>query len=242
LAPREAAALQRQLARDVRPAGKPPAEPFLVAGCDASGSGRWARGDEMIVAGILVFRFPGWELVDHAHARGRAPFPYIPGLLSFREVPLYVAALRRLREKPALLLCDGQGIAHPRGLGLASHLGLLFDLPTIGVAKSRLIGRYRPPGRRRGCATQLHWGARVVGRVVRTRAGVKPLFISPGHRLGVDQAAALVLRLGAGYRLPEPTRLADIWVGQLRRHRRCPPPPPAGRAPQAAEGSSSSSW
>jgi deoxyribonuclease V len=229
LAPREAASLQRRLARHVRPEGSPPAEPFLVAGCDASGSGRWARGDEKIIAGVLVFRFPGWELVDQAHARGPAPFPYIPGLLSFREVPLYAAALGRLRRRPALLLCDGQGIAHPRGLGLASHLGLLFDLPTIGVAKSRLLGRYRRPGRRRGCATRLHLGKRIVGRVVRTRDGVKPLFVSPGHRIGVEEAAALVLRLGAGYRLPEPTRLADIWVGQLRRDPGSPPPGAPGR-------------
>ncbi len=228
LTPREAVALQRTLARRVRIRGRPPVEPYLVAGCDASGAGRWSRGDERITAGVLVFRIPGGELVDAAHVQRPSPFPYVPGLLSFREAPLYAEALRRLRHPPDLLLCDGQGIAHPRRLGLASHLGLLFDLPSIGVAKSRLIGEHREPGHHRGCAPRLRIEGEVVGRVVRTRDGVRPLYISPGHRIGVDEAARTVLRLTAGYRLPEPTRLADLWVGRLRRGESSEPPPAFG--------------
>ncbi len=217
LTPAEAIALQRELAGRVVARGPAPSTPLLVAGCDAAGSGRWARRDEQIVAGVIVLRFPGWEEVERAHVRRPSPFPYVPGLLSFREAPLYAEALERLRVRPDLLLCDGQGIAHPRGLGLAAHVGLLFDLPAIGVAKSRLVGEHRYPGARRGSSTRLMHEGRCVGRVLRTRDGVKPLYISPGHRIGIDEAVALVLAMATGYRLPEPTRRADIWVGQLRR-------------------------
>lgn len=226
LTPREAVRLQKELAQQVIRRGAAPREPLLVAGCDAAGRGRWARRDEEIIAGVLVLRIPGWELVDAAWARGPSPFPYIPGLLSFREAPLYLKAFHKLRLRPDILLCDGQGIAHPRGLGLASHLGLLLDLPTVGVAKSRLVGEHREPGRRRGCATRLLLDGHVVGRVLRTQDGVRPLYISPGHKIGVAEAVSLVLRLAPRYRLPEPTRLADIWVTQLRTEERSPPPQP----------------
>ncbi|MCK4303554.1 MAG: endonuclease V [Candidatus Eisenbacteria sp.] len=223
LTPRQAIALQRDLARQVSLGGKPPKKPFLVAGCDASGSGRWSRRDERLIAGVLVFRYPGFEIVDHVSVSRPSPFPYIPGLLSFREAPLYAEALQQLKVTPDLLLCDGQGIAHPRGLGLASHLGVLFDLPSIGVAKSRLVGKHREPGRSRGCSTRLLINGTVVGRVLRTRTGVRPLYISPGHRIGVEEAAEAVLAMATRYRLPEPTRAADIWVGQLRRGTKCAP-------------------
>lgn len=217
LAPSEAIALQKELSSRVAIGGSAPTPPFLVAGCDASATGRWVRRTEEIVAGVLVFQYPGWELVDCAHVKRPAPFPYVPGLLSFREVPLYVEALSKLRLRPDLLLCDGQGIAHPRRFGLAAHLGLLFDLPSIGVAKSRLIGQHTAPGWRRGSSRRLTHRGQLVGRVLRTRDRVKPLFVSPGHRMGIEAAAEAVLRLTAGYRLPEPTRRADIWVGAIRR-------------------------
>jgi len=217
LAPREAFALQRELATRVRIAGRAPRVPFLVAGCDAAGSGRWSRHDERITAGVIVFRFPGGEIVDRAWARGPSPFPYVPGLLSFREIPLYLEAFAKLAARPDLLVCDGQGIAHPRGFGLASHLGMLFDRPAIGAAKSRLVGTHREPGPRRGGSVRLVYEGREVGRVLRTQDGVKPLFISPGHRIGIAAAADLVLRLASQYRLPEPTRQADRWVRDLSR-------------------------
>lgn len=218
--PREAFALQREFAARVRAAGPGPRGPLLVAGCDAAGSGRWARRDERITAGVIVFRYPGGEIVERAWARGRAPFPYVPGLLSFREIPLYLEAFAQLTTRPDLLVCDGQGIAHPRRFGLASHLGVLFDLPSIGAAKSRLIGTHREPGRTRGSSVRLVHADEVVGRVLRTQDGVKPLFVSPGHRIGVAAATALVLRLAPRYRLPEPTRQADRWVGELARSAR----------------------
>jgi deoxyribonuclease V len=217
LSPTRAIALQRELAGRVIARGPAPQPPLLVAGCDATGSGRWSRHDEEIIAGVIVLRFPGWEEVERAWVRRPSPFPYVPGLLSFREAPLYAEALGRLRERPDLLLCDGQGIAHPRGLGLAAHVGLLFDLAAIGVAKSRLVGEHREPGAKRGSSTRLMYEHRCVGRVLRTRDGVKPLYVSPGHRIGIEEAAAVVLSMATGYRLPEPTRRADIWVGQLRR-------------------------
>lgn len=220
----EAFALQRALARHVCLSGDGPRAPFLVAGCDASGSGRWSRRDERITAAVIVLRYPGWERVASAWVQGPSPFPYVPGLLTFREGPLYQEAFARLPVRPDLLLCDGQGIAHPRGLGLAAHLGLLYDLPAIGVAKSRLVGSHRDPGVRRGCATRLEFKGREVGRVLRTRTGVRPLFVSPGHRLGIGAAARLVLRLAPRFRLPEPTRLADRWVGRLRHDPQTPPP------------------
>lgn len=142
-------------------------------------------------------------------------FPYIPGLLSFREAPAVIAAIEKLSVRPDLLMCDGQGIAHPRGLGLASHVGLLLDLPSIGVAKSRLCGSHRVPGANRRCRTQLAHNGRVVGAVVRTRTGVKPLWISVGHRMSLPDAIAWTLRCGRGVRLPEPTRRADQLVGRI---------------------------
>ncbi|MBM3316551.1 MAG: endonuclease V [Candidatus Eisenbacteria bacterium] len=217
LTPAEAFALQRELAALVRPIGDPPPLPCLVAGCDAAGGGRGSRLGDEIVAGVVVLRIPGFEIVDCAHAAAQARFPYIPGLLGFREGPAYLEAFARLRARPDLLLCDGQGIAHPRGLGLAAHLGVLFDLPSAGVAKSRLIGEHRDPGAQRGCSARLVHQGRCVGRVVRTRTGVRPLFVSPGHRLTVEAAARVVLSLATRFRLPEPTRLADRWVARLRR-------------------------
>lgn len=224
LTPAQVAEVQRALAARVSLQGPLPAAPFLVAGCDAAGVGRWARRDERIVAAILVFRWPRGELVDAAAVRVPSAFPYVPGLLSFREAPAYLEAWHALRARPDVLLCDGQGIAHPRGLGLAAHLGVRLEIPAIGVAKSRLVGCYREPGRRRGCATRLLLGRRVVGRVLRTQDGVRPLYVSPGHRCGVDEAAALVLRLAPRHRLPAPTRLADAWVARLRVQPDAPPP------------------
>jgi deoxyribonuclease V len=133
----------------------------------------------------------------------------VPGLLSFREIPVLLPAFRRLATRPDLLIVDGQGYAHPRRFGLACHLGVLFDLPTIGCAKSRLIGEHAPVGDTRGSSVDLMDDGELIGRVLRSRDGVKPLYVSVGHRIGLDAACDWLLRLGAGYRIPEPTRRAD---------------------------------
>jgi deoxyribonuclease V len=185
----------------------------LVAGADVSAQ----RGGSRLYAAVVVLEVPGLEVRDVSAARGEARFPYVPGYLSFREAPLVLEAFGRLRLRPDLVICDGQGRAHPRRLGLACHLGLWLDLPTIGCAKTRLIGSYRMPGPRRGCHRRLLDGGEVVGEVVRTRDGVKPVFVSVGHRISLTSARAWVLRLARRYRLPEPVRAAHLEVNRLRR-------------------------
>ncbi|MHC4136075.1 MAG: deoxyribonuclease V [Planctomycetota bacterium] len=183
-----------------------------VAGADIS----YDRGSDRFHAAVVVLGWPGLEVVESATARGRSPFPYIPGLLSFREGPLLMRAFRRLERPPDLILFDGHGIAHMRRFGIASHLGLLLDLPSIGCAKRRLVGEHAAPGRKVGDQTPLVHEGRRVGAVVRTRAGVKPVFVSPGHRIGLAAAVRWVLATGAGYRLPEPTRQAHLLANRLR--------------------------
>jgi deoxyribonuclease V len=141
----------------------------------------------------------------------------VPGLLSFREAPAILEAVRALPRRGDLLMCDGQGLAHPRGMGLASHVGLWLDSPTIGVAKSRLCGEHRQVGQRRGSRTPLLLDGAVVGSVVRTRTGVRPLYVSVGHRITLTEAIGWTLRCTRGVRLPEPTRQADQYVGRLKR-------------------------
>ena len=159
-------------------------------------------------AAVAVLRYPELELLETAIARRPTAFPYIPGLLSFRELPAVLAALEQLREPPDLLLCDGQGIAHPRRFGIASHLGLLVDIPAIGVAKTRLCGTHEEPPNQRGAWTPLWGQGEIIGAVLRTRPGVKPLYISPGHRVGLETAIAYVMGCCTRYRLPETTRHA----------------------------------
>ncbi|MBD3161369.1 MAG: deoxyribonuclease V [Candidatus Eisenbacteria bacterium] len=186
----------------------------LVAGCDAA-----IAGAELHAA-VVVLALPSLEVVERREGSAPLRFPYVPGLLSFREIPALLAAFGALHRRPDAVLCDGQGIAHPRRLGLASHLGLILDLPCVGVAKSRLVGEAREPGPRRGSATRLVDRGEVVGRLLRTRDRVRPVYVSIGHRITLPDAVRLVLRCGAGYRLPEPTRLADRWVGLRARERR----------------------
>ena len=159
-------------------------------------------------AAIAVLGFPELDLLETAIARRPTTFPYIPGLLSFRELPAALEALERLREPPDLLVCDGQGIAHPRQFGIACHLGLLTDLPAIGVAKTRLCGTHEEPPDQRGAWTPLWLKGEPVGAVLRTRPGVKPLYVSPGHRISLTSAIAYVMACCTRYRLPETTRHA----------------------------------
>jgi len=213
--PRDARAAMRLQARLAGrlSIGGGPRRVHLVAGADVA----FAAGGEVLVAAVVLLRYPGMEIVESVAVRHRVTFPYVPGLLSFRESPAIVAAWRRLRRRPDLLLCDGQGIAHPRGLGLAAHLGLLLGVPAIGCAKSRLCGAHDEPGPRRGDRAALVLNGRVVGAVLRTRDRVRPLYVSPGHLLGVASAVRWVLACGGGFRLPEPTRRADMLVGRLAR-------------------------
>jgi deoxyribonuclease V len=159
-------------------------------------------------AAIVTLGFPNLAPVETATARRRVAFPYVPGLLSFREIPVVLDALGKLRHLPDLLLCDGQGYAHPRRFGLACHLGVLSGIPAIGVAKSRLIGEYAEPGSNKGDWSPLVDGAEVVGAVLRTRSKVAPLYVSIGHRVCLETAIRYVLACCTRYRLPETTRAA----------------------------------
>lgn len=189
------------------------------------------RGRIRLLGGFDVAYLPEWglalgaavvwdaqraELVDRAGAAVQVSFPYVPGLLTFREAPALLAARERLTVSPAVWLCDGQGRAHPLGMGLASHLGLWLDAPTVGCAKTRLTGTYRAVGSRAGDQTGLYDRGRKVGAVVRTRPGVKPVFVSPGHRMDIAGAVRIVLAAGGGFRQPEPLRRAHIWANRLR--------------------------
>lgn len=157
-----------------------------------------------------------FELVETASATMDVTFPYIPGLLSFREAPVCLAAIEKLEHQPDVFMIDGQGIAHPRRLGLAAHLGLFLDKPTIGCAKSRLTGTFAEPALEKGAHEPLYDGDEIIGAVVRTRTNVKPLFISVGHRCTLDDAIDLTLACAIKYRLPEPTRLAHNTVSRLK--------------------------
>jgi deoxyribonuclease V len=190
-----------------------------VAGVDVAfdppGRPTWKNGEA--IAGVVVFSYPDWEDLECAAARRPLTFPYVPGLLSFREIPAILAALEQLREAPDLIFCDGQGYAHPRRFGLACHLGVLLDMPTIGCAKSRLIGEHREPARSAGAWTPLDDQGERIGAVLRTREGSRPMYISSGHRVSLESAVALTLEAGDGKRVPRPTRRADRYVAQIKR-------------------------
>lgn len=160
-------------------------------------------------AAVVVVSFPDLQVIEQAVATRASAFPYVPGLLSFRELPSALDALARLRQQPDLIICDGQGLAHPRRLGLASHLGVYIDRPTIGCAKSRLTGTYEEPGPQAGDRSPLLSRGEVIGVALRSKARTNPLFISIGHRIDLETAVEIVSRCLRGYRLPEPTRLAD---------------------------------
>jgi deoxyribonuclease V len=190
-----------------------------VAGTDVA----YSPTQGWLVAAVVLLHRPAkqvggaWEAVEEVVLRGPVTFPYVPGLLSFREAPILLECFARLKSTPELVLVDGQGTAHPRGFGIASHLGLWLDVPTVGCAKSRLVGEYPQPGDMPGSWTELSYQGKVVGATVRTRHGVKPIFISPGHRVGVKAAVRLALLCGGGFRVPEPTRRADHLAEAAKR-------------------------
>jgi deoxyribonuclease V len=203
--------LQGDLARQInlKPLGP---KPRFVAGLDCSLDKR--KGE--IYAAAVVFSFPELELIETAWAQLPLHFPYVPGLLSFREAPVCLEAAAKLKTTPNLWLIDGQGIAHPRRLGLASHLGLFLSTPTIGCAKSRLTGTYDEPKPEKGSFEWLYARDEKIGAVVRTRTNVKPLFISPGHMCSFDDAIEYTLACTTQYRLPEPTRCAHQTVAKVK--------------------------
>ncbi|HPC94450.1 MAG TPA: endonuclease V [Sedimentisphaerales bacterium] len=234
----EARELQTRLAGKVR-FDPLKTEPEIVAGLDCA----FMDGGKRIVAAVVVLRRVAastakesevvqkrphpqaapeaatqtlFEVVETASATMDVTFPYIPGLLSFREAPACLGAVAKLESRPDLFLIDGQGVAHPRRLGLAAHLGLFLDRPTIGCAKSRLIGTFEEPGTAKGAHSPLYDGDEMIGAVVRTRTRVKPLFVSVGHRCRLEDAIRLTLACTTKYRLPEPTRLAHQVVSQLK--------------------------
>lgn len=196
-----------------------------IAGIDVS----FQRGSNRLYAAIVVLvltkanshqtsqRLTALQVDETVTASLDVDFPYIPGLLSFREIPVVLKAWEKLTIRPDCLICDGQGIAHPRQFGLAAHLGLIVDLPSIGCGKTRLIGLYDEPGPIRGDHTPLVDRGKTIGRVLRSKDRVKPLFISPGHRMTLDRSVEVILSCQGGYRLPEPTRLAHQVVNQARK-------------------------
>jgi deoxyribonuclease V len=204
----EARALQSELAaRVVKQTAFAPASVRRVAGVDVSIQGERAR------AAVVVLSFPDLEPVDLALAEAPVTFPYVPGLLAFREGPSVLAALEKLTTWPDLFIFDAQGLAHPRRIGLAAHMGVILDWPSIGCAKSRLLGEYKEPGESVGDWTPLSHDDQTIGAVVRSRAKVKPLFVSTGHRIDLPTAIEFVLNCGRGYRLPETTRYAHKAAG-----------------------------
>lgn len=204
--------LQREWASKVIVEDQLPETIRYIAGTDVA----FPEQGEVARAVMVVLSYPQLDIVDQAVHEQPTEFPYMPGFLSFREVPALLGAYAKLQYKPDVVLCDGQGIAHPRRFGLACHFGLETGLPTIGVAKSRLIGDYQEPLFKRGSYAVLSYQNEQVGYVLRTRNNVKPLFISPGHRLSQKSTMDLVLACGRGYRLPEPTRLADKLAGDYK--------------------------
>ena len=216
----EAARLQRELrSRLALSDALDPAGVRFVAGAD---NGYVKRGVRTTAyAAVLVFRFPELELVETRTAACPVEFPYVPGLLSFREAPALLAAFRQVEQEPDVVLFDAHGYAHPRRLGAASHLGLFLDKPSIGCAKSRLVGRYEEPGPERGARAPLVDRGEVVGTVVRTRVGRSPLFVSAGHKLSLETAVEIALACCRdNHFMPEPTRQADRLVKELTRAER----------------------
>jgi deoxyribonuclease V len=206
VSPVEAREVQNRLREcvSIRPLAR---QPKVVAGVDVSVKGGVAR------AAVVLLSYPGLVPSQAVTAEMPVSFPYVPGLLAFREGPVVLAALERSADRPDVLIFDAQGLAHPRRMGLATHLGILLDMPSVGCAKSRLCGQETEPGEEKGCWTPLLDGDEVIGAVVRTRSHVRPVYVSVGHRADLETAVSLVLSCSAKYRLPEPTRWAHRVAG-----------------------------
>ncbi|MDB5237536.1 MAG: Endonuclease [Parcubacteria group bacterium] len=214
VSPKEAVQIQKRLRDEVKlvPLAQPPA---LVGGCDVS-MNRFAKEG---FAGFVTLTYPELVMIDHAVVKDTIPFPYVPGLLSFREIPMLVKAWEKLKTKPDVLVVDGIGIAHPRRLGIASHLGLVLGIPTIGCAKSVLTGIYEEPGNEPGDTSYLYDKynrEEIIGAALRTKRNVKPVFVSPGHLITLQESIDLVYACVRKHRLPEATRFAHNTVNEYR--------------------------
>jgi deoxyribonuclease V len=217
LTPREAVELQKSLRDRVR------VEPLkkkveTVAGADIS----FNKFDTTIYTGIVVLRLPSLEVVEEVGIVSETKFPYVPGLLSFRESPSVLEAWAKLKTEPDAVMFDGQGIAHPRRVGIASHVGLIINRPTLGCAKSVLVGRFQEPGEERGSWSPMIDKGETIGAALRTKTRVQPIYVSPGHLIDLAGAVELTLACDGGYRQPEPTRRAHLLVNALRRGERAP--------------------
>ncbi len=186
------------------------AEPEYVAGVDA------AFLENRVFAAACLYRLPELLIVEQSSSVMRATFPYIPGYLFFREGPAIMEAVQRLSRRPDVLIVDGQGIAHPRGIGSASHIGVLLDIPSIGCAKKKLVGEFEVPGEKKGNWSSLMYSGRIIGAVLRTKDRIRPLFISPGHHVDLKDAIQITLACTGRYRIPEPLRCADFLSRKLR--------------------------
>lgn len=222
---REARVLQETLAGKVVTSGKI-GDWKTLAAADVS----FTRRSPVLYAAVVVVERETLDVVERVGLAAPAAFPYVPGLLSFREAPALIEAFRLLKTTPDVVLVDGQGIAHPRRMGIAAHLGLCLDRPTVGCAKSRLCGTFDPPGPRRGDRSPLMDKGEVIGAVLRTKDRVNPLFVSPGHLCDLESCVDLVLSLTGKYRLPGPNRMAHEYVNQVRREATAEE---AGRKPSA---------
>lgn len=213
VAPAEAIALQKQLRQHLR--HQPLSQtPTTIAGCDIS----FNKFEETVYAGIVVLRLDTLETIAESGVIGTATFPYIPGLLTFRELPALLQAWEQLAVLPDVVMVDGHGTAHPRRMGIAAHAGLFFDRPTFGCGKSVLVGRYHEPQPERGSWSPMWHQSETIGAALRTKNKVNPVYVSPGHLIDLPTAIGLTLRCDGGYRLPEPTRRAHNFVNGLRRN------------------------
>jgi len=210
VSPAEAAKIQREL-RPLVQAEDDFDDIKFIAGADLS----FRRADKMCRVAVVLLRFPELTVLEEIATQEEVRFPYMPGLLAFREAPAIICAYGKLRTKPDLLILDGQGYAHPRRFGVTCHVGLALDVPAIGCAKSKLVGGYNEPGEEAGSFSPLIDDGEVIGAALRTRAGAKPVFVSIGHKICLESAIRFTMRCIRGYRLPEPTRLAhqlaSLW-------------------------------
>jgi len=186
----------------------------LIAGADTA----YSKRDGSVFAAVVVMRFPELVTVDRARAQSMVTFPYQPGFFVFREGPVLIKALQRLQTSPDVIMFDANGVAHEKGIGMASHLGLMLDIPSIGCAKKKLVGEHEDPDNTLNATKPLLYKGRQVGSVIRTRVDVKPLFISAGHKIDLESAVEIVSSTTRGYRLPEPMRVAHILSNKMRRN------------------------